>query len=118
METIFANTSAEYLGYKIFTIFFPLLIVSVLIWHEECCGGHTKCTQPEIGAYANPDKSDISDIKGLIDESMCVFNSDDDQTNDINISFESTGELGSPGILEGRFIYYSIAIVKYYTRQH
>ena len=49
---------------------------------------------------------------------MCVFNSDDDQANDINISFESTGELGSPGISEGRFIYYSIAIVEYYTRQH
>ena len=81
-------------------------------------GGHTECTQPEIGACTSPDKSDISDIESLIDESMCVFNSDDDQANDINISFESTGELGSPGISEGRSIYYSIAIVKYYTRQH
>ena len=83
-------------------------------------GGHTECTQPEIGTCASPDKSDISDIESLIDESMCVFNSDDDRANDINISFESTGELGSPGISGGSSIYYSIAstiIVKYYTRQ-
>ena len=73
--------------------------------------GHTECTHPQIGVCASPEKSDISDNESLIDKSICVFNSDDDQGDDINISFESTGEAGSP---QGRSIYMtSIATIQY-----
>ena len=57
--------------------------------------GHTEGTPPDGGAYASTD-NDISERESLMDESMYMFNSDDELGEDVNISFESNCETGLP----------------------
>lgn len=67
--------------------------------------GPTECTAPqEISAH---DESDISGAESSIDKSMCGFNSDDDQGDDVDISFVSTCEPGSPQFSHGGMYQYS-----------
>ena len=57
--------------------------------------GYTECTPPDTRAYASPD-NDISRRESLMDQSMHIFNSDDELGEHVNISFESNCETESP----------------------